>query len=332
MKISAIDQPVQRMAVIGAGAMGISLAATLAQSVPVVLVVRRRSVAARIASEGIRVTGLGDAYARPIVVPDIESLTSQAPLDAIFVATKTTAIDDVASRLQPIITALGANRPPFVVSFQNGIESGHELSERMGHDRVLRMVLNYGARLSSETEAEVTLSHPPHAIGGPDGRFFEMASHLAHLLTLGGMESEPVENIEPFVWKKGIVNASMNPVAALMNASVGEVLDSPARSVVANLLAEGIGVADREGIPLGVDAEQKFWDMLEAARPHTPSMVEDIRAGRLTEVGQLNRQVIAHALRLGISVPCHETVSALIEAFDWRVFRASRGSAQSLQH
>src|SRR5690606_14364738 len=114
---------------------------------------------------------------------------------------------------------------------------------------------------------------------------------------------------------------AMNPLAALINASVGEALDSPARAIVGRLLAEGVTVAAREGIALGPAPIDRLWSMLESARAHTPSMVEDIRAGRASEVYQLNRQVIAHAMRLGMNVPTHELLTALIDAFDWRVFR-----------
>jgi ketopantoate reductase len=50
-------------------------------------------------------------------------------------------------------------------------------------------------------------------------------------------------------------------------------------------------------------------------------MVGDIRGGRPSEVGQLNRQIIAHAGRVGVPVPSHEVITALIDSFDWRVFR-----------
>jgi ketopantoate reductase len=50
-------------------------------------------------------------------------------------------------------------------------------------------------------------------------------------------------------------------------------------------------------------------------------MVGDIRGGRPSEVGQLNRQIIEHAHGSGVSAPSHEVVAALIDSFDWRVFR-----------
>ena len=116
----------------------------------------------------------------------------------------------------------------------------------------------------------------------------------------------------------------MNPVAALVNATVGEVLDSPSRALVARLLDEALATALAEGLDLGPDPAAAAWASFDHARPHTPSMVEDIRAGRESEVGQLNRQIVHHAKRLTVPVPTHEAVSALIETFDWKVYAQQR--------
>lgn len=317
-----------RMGVIGAGAMGVSLAAALGRSVPVTIVCRNPQRAALLKRDGAIVRG--KAVSRPDVVAQIAELAQFGGVSAVFVATKTTAIDAVAAELRPLMQSgtLG-DQPgaPLVVSFQNGIEPGRQLMEQLADPRVLRMVLNYGARLADDGQVDITLSRPPHAIGCLDPRFRPACEQMAQLMTAGGLEAQVVDDIEPLVWIKGIANAAMNPVAALTNASVGEVLDSPARAIVARLLEEGVAVARREGIHLGAAPLERLWSMLESARPHTPSMVEDIRAGRPSEVGQLNRQVMAHAMRLGMPAPTHELVTALIDAFDWRVFRRNGGPA-----
>jgi 2-dehydropantoate 2-reductase len=314
--------PPPRVAIIGSGAMGVSLAATLGTLLPVTIVVRNAAAAATIAEHGVSVSGLMRGDARPRVVRSITQLNEAGPFDTVFVATKTTAIDAVADELRPVLPALtGPLGPPFVISFQNGIEPGLTLSRRLSHARVLRMVLTYGAILSAPNAAAVTLATPPHFIGGPDAALLPDATALAAHLTRCGLPTEPVASIEPAVWRKGIVNAATNPVAALTDSSVGEVLDSPARSIVAGLIDEGLGVAAAEGIDLGPGIAERMWAVLEAARPHTPSMVGDIRAGRPTEIGQLNRQIIRHAHRLGVPTPSHELIASLIDAFDWRVFR-----------
>jgi len=303
-----------RFAVIGTGAMGLSLAAVLGRRFPVTIVVRDESRAKRIRHDGVRVTGLMQAHSKPNVVTSITHLSESAPLRAVFVATKTTAIASVAHELRPVLAALAESKaPPFVISFQNGIESGSAMQRHLKWPRVLRMVLHYGASQTADNCAEVTLTTPSHYIGGPDESYFAAARAFAAMFNTCGLPTEPVKNIEPAVWKKGLLNAAMNPVAALSNCSVGEVLDSPARSIVARLIEEGLAVADAEGIDLGASIEHSMWSILNTARPHTPSMVGDIRAGRSSEVGQLNHQIIEHAARLAMPVPTHELIASLME-------------------
>ncbi len=311
-----------RFGVIGAGAMGLSLAAALGASGPVTLVCRDPALAERIRAHGARVRGLGSAHANPDIVPSISRLADHGPVHALFVATKTSAIEQVASELGPVLCHIGpVGATPFIVSFQNGIETGRQLMERLGEPRVLRMVLNYGARIASDGAVEVAMTRPPHRIGRLDPAHAHACRALATRMSAGGLEAVEVEDIEPFVWTKGLINAAVNPVAALTDNSVGETLDSPARSIVESLLDEGLHVARVDGIDLGGDARERLWAMIESARPHTPSMVEDIREGRTSEVGQLNRQVIGHGDRAGVATPTHRVVTALIDAFDWRVFR-----------
>lgn len=316
-----------RCGVIGAGAMGLSLAAALGASGPVTLVCREPALAERIRSHGATVRGLGRAHASPDVVASISCLADHGPVHAVFVATKTSALDRVAGELRPVLAEIGPDgATPFVVSFQNGIETGRQLIELLGEPRVLRMVLNYGARIAPDGAVEVTMSRPPHRIGRLDPAHASACRDLAARMGAGGLEAVDVEDIEPFVWAKGLINAAVNPVAALTDNSVGETLDSPARSIVESLLDEGLAVASADGIDLGPDPRDRLWSLIESARPHTPSMVQDIREGRASEVGQLNRQVIAHGERTGVPTPTHRVVTALIDAFDWRVF--SRESAR----
>lgn len=320
----AVDWQPRSVGIVGAGVMGLSLAALLGQTVPVTLVCRDPDRAATLFRQGAVVRGGLEATSHPIVVRRIADLGRVGGVSAVFVATKTTAIDAVAKELAPLMDGLG-DQPdaPFVVSFQNGIEPGRQMIDRLGDPRVLRMVLNYGARLASDGAAEVTLSRPPHHIGCLDPAYWDVCRALARTLTESGLETNATRDIEPDVWMKGIVNAAAGPVAALTDASVGETLDSPAGRIVGRLLEEGVAVAHAEGIDLGERPLDRMWAMLDTARPHTPSMVEDIRAGKPSEVGQLNRQIIDHAGRAGTPVPTHELIASLIDAFDWRVFRRS---------
>ena len=319
------DWELRRAAVVGAGTMGTLLAAVLGRVMPVVLVCRNPDRASDLFRFGARAEGLIECSSRPITVSSAGDIPLAGGADVVFVATKTTAIASVAEELAPVLKSLDREgRGVYVVSFQNGIEPGRQLMSLMPGARVLRMVLTLGAVLRDGDAAhavEVTMNHPPHVIGGPRSSDRGACERIASALTAGGLETQCSEDIEVQVWKKAIVNSAMNPVAALVNCTVGEVLAGPSRIIVQRLIDEAVAVACAEGVNLGDAFVERAIGFLEEARDHTPSMVEDIRGGLESEVGQLNRQIVRHANRVGVPVLTHEIIDALIETFDWKIYQ-----------
>ncbi len=313
---------IERVAIIGAGAMGLMLAALIGERAETVVVCIIPERAERLRKSGAQVKGKLNARAPVEVVDSISALAGCGQIDAVVIATKTTSIAKVAAELKPVLPLINSTREgAAVVSFQNGIEPGQQLRALLDHRRVLRMVLAAGAVLRPDEDAvEMSLHAPPHAIGVLDAANEPVARALAVLLTECGFETIFVDDIETRVWAKGIINAAANPVAAIIDSTVGDMMNSPSRLVVRKLLQEGLDVARAEGHALGDGFIEKTIGFLTMAGDHLPSMVEDIRQGRESEIGQLNRQIIHHGSRSGVETPTHLMINALIEAFDWRVY------------
>ena len=329
MTETATDWRPRRIGVIGAGAMGSSLASFVGGRLPVVMVCRDGNRAAEILRWGVRTRGAIESQAEPIVVRRVADLARVGGVSALFVATKTTAIPEVAKELRPLLPKI-ADQPGglYVVSYQNGIEPGRQLMDLLDDRRVLRMVLSLGARMDADGRSvKITFNRPPHAIGAPGASNAQASRQIASVLTEAGLDTQYDEQIELRVWEKAVINAAANPVAALVNSSVGELYRSPARSIVDRLLEEGAAVARTEGMPLDESYLARAHRLLESADDHMPSMVEDVRSGRESEIGQLNRQIIEHAHRVGVPVPTHEIVDALIETFDWKVYHKGEGGS-----
>ena len=299
--------------------MGVSLAAITSSHVPTTIVIRDSDRAKRIRQSGVRVSGELDGFGRPQVVDRIEKLSDFAPEDLLFIATKTTAIADVCRTLGSIFDEM-----PFVVSYQNGIESGRSIIGELGSKRVARMVLTYGAALvereaeSGPVEAHVGLHAPPHYVGGEGAIVHELSQELARSLTNAGLPTEFSDDIEREVWRKGIANAAGNPVAAIVRAPLGELMNSPARSLIERLLDEGISVARAVGIEIGGSYKTEALAPMLAGGRHLPSMAQDVMAGRQTEITQLNEQIVERARDAGVLVPTHEAIIDLIRTFEWR--------------
>lgn len=309
-----------RVAILGAGAIGTVLAALLGRLVPTVVVCRNPARAGHLFAHGAECRGEVSGSSRPIVIRHLADLSAIGPVGTIFVTTKTTAIPAVAKELAPLLTPRDGAQPPLIVSCQNGIDPGRLLAELLNTDRVARMVLNLGAVWDTATGiATVTLSAPPHALGCPAAMHHRRCADLAALLSRAGLSTEFAEDIEARVWAKSLMNAAVNPVAALTNMTVGQVMASPARPIVERLLREGYEVACAEGINLGSGYLEHAAATLSKASDHTPSMVDDVRNGRESEIGQLNRPIIDRGQDRGIATPTHEVVDGLIEALDWAV-------------
>ncbi|MFG0328823.1 MAG: ketopantoate reductase family protein [Phycisphaerales bacterium] len=316
------DLPPFRIGIVGAGPMGSSLATLVAPIASTVLVCRDPERAAQIFDQGVVVEGLGVETAYPILVSRVEALPAVGGVDYLFIATKTTAIPGLCRQMLPVYRDLGVDgRAVRLISYQNGIESGTQIMEALPGAIVLRMVLHYGAVLDRETGiTHVRMTNPPHFIGCVDEQVINETRDLAAAFSAIGFHTEYAADIDRHVWAKAILNAAMSPVAALVDTSIGETLSSPARLVVERLLAEGIAVAEAEGHKLGERFQTRALEALAKAADHLPSMVDDLRSGRESEVGQLNRQIIRHARSVDVEVPTHEVIDRLIETFDWRIY------------
>jgi len=315
----------RRIAVIGAGPMGASLAAMSSPHVPTVLVARNADRAERIRTAGIDLVGAMSAHGRPDIAPSIEALAGIHPIDLVVIATKTTAIPEVCRALLPHLRDL-----PYLVSYQNGIEPGRTIIEMLGTPRVVRMVLLYGAAIEESAAGDplrvrVGLHDPPHFVGG-EGEALDFARRLAPVIDAMGLPMRFTEDIEGEAWRKGMANAAGNPVAALVQAPLGELLESPARALIERLLDEGITVARASGIDLSPSYRGSVLATMAAGRSHLPSMAHDVREGRPTELTQLNEQIARRGRELGVPTPTHDAVIDLIRVFDWR---ARRGRLRS---
>ena len=315
------DPRVRRIAVIGAGPMGASLAALTAPHVPTVLVARDESRARQIAAAGIALDGLLAGYGRPAVVRSIGSLATVPDIDLVVVATKTTALPEVCAELRRMLPARA-----FVASYQNGIEPARTIMRMLDSARVVRLVLRYGAVLVPAADphaalrVHVPLHEPPHFIGG-EGEALAFARHLAPWITSFGLPLEATDDIEGEAWRKGIENAAGNPVAALVQAPLGELLASPARALIERLLDEGVAVARAAGIAIPGTYREAVLRRMAAGGCHVPSMAEDVRAGRPTEITQLTEQIARRGRALGIPTPTHDAILDLVRVFDWRAHR-----------
>lgn len=152
----------------------------------------------------------------------------------------------------------------------------------------------------------------------PSGTPMERVKELAELITKGGMKTEPLEDARGAQWTKLIFNAATNPVGALTLLHHGAATYfEPTGQLFEKLIEEGERVAEAAGVNLHGDPRDMVLKGAQAPGKHNASMLQDVLAGRPTEVEVMNGAIVEWGKRTGIPTPLHETVRGLVKGLEY---------------
>lgn len=298
-----------RVCIVGCGAIGSLFAAYLAQrdDVEVWAYDLDQAHVDAINSNGLRLSGVGSVHSWPKATTNAADLPT---CDYGIVATKS-----LHTRAAIAATA-AAFEDAAVCSVQNGVGNEEIIAEYV--PRVIRGTTFPAGRI-------VEPGHVQQDTGGktwmgpfePKPASMDEIRRLAEALTEAGMETLAMEDARGAQWTKLIFNAATNPIGALTGLPHGVACDQPRlRRVISQLVAEGVAVAEAQGITLDSDPDALVDHAREVAYHHKASMLQDALAHRRTEVAALNGGIVEFGRQHGVPTPLNETIWALIEGLE----------------
>jgi 2-dehydropantoate 2-reductase len=299
---------IERLCVVGAGAIGSLFAAHLATVADVLVLTRRVDHARSLNEEGLQVTGRHEFTARVTAAADARELPE---FDVGIVATKATELEAAAESLA------GHFQTATIVTVQNGL--GAEAVVRAHGDWPLVSAVTFmSGTKHSDAHVEYILDTATW-LGPYEETPFERVREIAELLVDAGLKAEALPDLRPAQWSKLIFNATVNGVSALTGlphdehfAAAGELSDLG--HLVHELVDEGKRVAAAAGVELHDDP----WEMnvlaTKRGSAHYPSMLEDVEARRPTEVELINGALVREAERCGVAAPLHTALYRLVKA------------------
>jgi 2-dehydropantoate 2-reductase len=204
-----------------------------------------------------------------------------------------------------------------VLTLQNGLGNVEVIARRVPRDRILFGMTNYPADLkapghvASHGGGEVRLWS---AAGRPDERLEAVRGQLE----AAGFVCIADPMVEIAVWEKVAFNAALNAMAAVTRLAVGAMGDRAAgRRLAQTVVTEALAVARARGVAVDEHrVEAAVSHAFSTHRAHLPSMLQDVLAGRPTEIETINGAVIAAARELGMAAPATETLLELIRMID----------------
>ena len=303
----------QKFAVVGAGPVGCIVAAFLARGgYDVTLCDVISELIAPAPDRGIIIEGaenLTQTVAR--TCKTVDELGDANP-EVIFITVKANALPLIASAIEAF-----HRKEMFVVSWQNGIDTELELARALGRTAVMRAVVNYGCGLVGPCHVRMPFHHPPHYVQELDLRSRPAAEAVAESLTRCGLTTEHTVQIVNMVWRKTVMNASMNPVCAVTGLTMSRAMTDPiVFQTVDALVKECINVARANEINLGWDYYTQAMEYMRSAGDHKPSMLMDIEANRRTEVDFINGKFVRYGERVGMPTPYNKALWSLVKGLE----------------
>jgi len=300
----------KNIVITGPGAMGCLFAGMLLKAGQRVwLLAKNDAVVASIRRSGLAVEG-GE---KPLHMP-FTSVTSDpsepGSADVLIVCVKAY---DTAAAIKKSLPAVGEKTT--VVSLQNGLGNLESISGHIAKGQILGGTTAHGATLLGP--GRVRHAGSGDTVIGPlaaEGR--QRAIEVRDIFTAAGIDTTVADDITSVLWGKLLVNACINPLTAIMGIKNGRIPDSPhLMSIMEKAAGEVIAVAEKKGIALPFpDPVEKAESVCRATAENISSMLQDVRAGRQTEIESINGAVAACGEALNVPTPVNRMLTDLVKS------------------
>ncbi len=295
-----------RVLILGAGAVGLSVAAKLSGACTVHAVCREASAKA-IAEQGFALTGIwGDAvyhFRASVSVP------AKDRFDFVIITSKSKDTDAVCRQFAPFI------RDTETVSLQNGIGNEEIISRYTS--RVIGGMIITGFEWQDDAAVHVSVEAGPAKFGRfPEGMDASVED-LVSLFRNAGIRVGASSTIRADLWGKTLYNCALNPLGAVMGVPYGDLAAPPSWRIIERIVREAFAVVEAEGVQLEWTTADEYLAYLKevqlpATARHHSSMLQDLTRGRMTEIGFINGAVVEKGRAHGIPTPYNAFIVDLI--------------------
>jgi 2-dehydropantoate 2-reductase len=309
-----------RVAVIGAGAVGGTIAALLERAGHSVDVTARGEHLAAIAANGLRLSG---AWGEHTAHVNASPVLTRSP-DLAIVTAK--ALDAEAALLANASMLVGIP----VVVIQNGLRSVAVARRAAPRSDIVGGLALFAASLLSPGQVSVTTAGSTY-LGG------DLLPTLYASRVLGAvMPVTSTGNFEGAQWTKLIVN-QVNALPAITGKSVQDVIaDRRLRGVMTESMREAVLVGFARGVefeklqglsprmlrllvrlpPVVGQALPLLMRVRMGTTPNPGSTLQSIRRGQATEIDYLNGAVVDAGRELGVPTPVNERLVEMVHAVE----------------
>lgn len=150
-------------------------------------------------------------------------------------------------------------------------------------------------------------------LGELDGSNSERVNRVAQCFTAAGLKAPVLDKIRAEIWLKLWGNLSFNPISALSHSTLVDICQFPlTRELAANMMLEAQAIANKLDIEFRVPLDKRIAGA-EKVGKHKTSMLQDVEAGRATEIDALVGSVLELGRLTETPTPHISAVFALVK-------------------
>ncbi len=325
--------PMTKICVVGAGAIGGLLAVRLSAAGHDVSVIARGNNLQTIRRDGLKLVETDGTSTVALDLTASDDFGSLHTHDIVILALK-------AHQIAPVVDGLRllCNGDTMIVPLQNGIGwwyfqrhggpyDGYRLrsldpdgtiAAAVASERIVACI----AYPAAEKTAPGVITHvegDKFPIGELDGSKSPRALTLAETLTSAGFKSRVLTDIRSHLWAKAWGNLAFNPISALTGATLLEICSLPAtRQLAAAMMTEASHIAEALGANVRITVERRIAGA-EAVGHHKTSMLQDAEAGKTLELEPLVGVFVELGELVGVPTPAISTVYSLMSLLNHRL-------------
>lgn len=307
--LSIVKNHINSVYIVGLGAMGSMYAAKLQDIDPgLVKIIASAERIKNYQNSAIKVNG--KLYEFNYVQPGDNS----CPLaDLIIVAVKSPQLALAINDLSGFV-----HDNTIVISLLNGISSEEQIGEKIGMKHLL---FAYGVGMDAVRNGNIiTYSNPGRIVFGEKDNNTLSARVLAvkEIFEKAAIPHHIPADMYKALWFKFMMNAGINQASAVLKASYGQFQQNKeARKLMLMAAEEVVTLSHQMGIFLGQDDTNEFTRIVDGLGSEgKTSMLQDIEAGRKSEVELFAGTVIELGRKYQVPTPVNETLYTIIRALE----------------
>ena len=309
--------------IIGAGAVGIGLAASVLSQNANVSIYARGETAHAISENGIKRTGLFTHYSfekDEITVYDDYGEIPENEFDYVFITSKTTANDDISKRLDENRQILKDDFK--IIIFQNGFGNDEPFLRYFTKKEVFSARVITGFTRPERHISEVTVYTEPILIGSLQREDPKDLQEIADMITASGINCELTDEVDKYLWAKMLYNCALNPLGAILDVNYGKLTENEYTIEIMNSIIDEIfEVIKASGYSTLWDTPDDYKDLFYSklvpdTYNHFSSTHQDIQRKIKTEIDSLTGRVIDLGEKNNVDVGTNKIIYKLIKAIE----------------